>query len=129
TSSDARFKREVVEIEGALAMVRALRGVRFDWKRDEFPQRGFAQGRQVGFIAQEVEETLPEVVSRDSEGYLAIDYAKVTPVLAEAVRELADQTDAQRQEIETLRGRVSELEAVRGEIETLKSQIAALMTR
>jgi hypothetical protein len=63
-SSDRRLKTNVTAVGGreALKMVMALRGVRYDWRHDEFPKRRFEQGTQIGFIAQEVEEVLPETV-------------------------------------------------------------------
>ena len=125
TPSDARFKDNVVEIENALALVRELRGVRYDWNRPEFPDRGFSDRRQLGFIAQEVNEVLPEVVTEGSDGYLALDYSKLTPVLAGAVQELATRVDEQQEEIEELRSRVAELEQVRRDVAILKASLCA----
>ncbi|MBN2809473.1 MAG: tail fiber domain-containing protein [Deltaproteobacteria bacterium] len=39
--------------------------VSYEWRRDEFPNRWFHHGRQLGFIAQEVEEVLPEIVKTE----------------------------------------------------------------
>ena len=69
-------------------MVSKLRGVRFDWRHDEYPEQKFSDGRQLGFIAQEVKEIFPEVIMQDDDGYYSVDYAKLTPVLVEAVKEL-----------------------------------------
>ena len=60
-----------------------LRGVYYDWK-DRVPE----QNRDMGLIAQEVEQTFPEVVSEDQEGYKSINYGKLVSALIEAVREL-----------------------------------------
>ncbi len=51
-----------------LDKVAKLRGVWFDWKRDEFPDHAFVDGRQIGFIAQEMERVIPEAVSRGKDG-------------------------------------------------------------
>ena len=65
-----------------------LRGVDFDWKekRDGV--------HDIGVIAQEVREVIPEVVQEvkdlDEGTYLSVDYAKLIPVLIEAVKELSD---------------------------------------
>jgi hypothetical protein len=40
-----------------------LRGVRYKWRREKFPQKNFPEGWQLGFIAQEVEQVVPEVVN------------------------------------------------------------------
>ena len=86
--SDARFKDHVEPVTGAMEKVEQLRGVNFDWKREEFPDHEFAEARQLGFIAQEVEKVLPQVVSRGEDGYLSVDYGRMTPLLVEAIKEL-----------------------------------------
>ncbi len=48
-------------------------------------------GARIGLIAQEVEKTLPEVVSTDSAGYKSVAYDKIVSVLIEAVKDLRNQ--------------------------------------
>lgn len=100
TCSDERLKHNIEPLRDALEIVLELRGVRFDWRRDAFPERHFSDERQIGFIAQQLEQTLPEVVSRTHDGYLAVDYGRLTPVLAEAIAELHGITRTQKQHIE-----------------------------
>ena len=64
-SSDARFKSNINPIENPLQKVQQLRGVTFDWKTKEFQERAFSDNRALGFIAQEVEQVLPEVVQTE----------------------------------------------------------------
>ena len=78
SSSDARLKSEVETIADALALVSALRGVRFTMDGS----------RQVGVIAQEVETILPEVVCHVEVGQLSVAYGNITGLLIEAVKEL-----------------------------------------
>ena len=85
-SSDSRFKDNVEPLQGALAAVEHIRGVRFDWndKQDVY------EGHDIGVIAQEVEEVLPELVHyREHSDSKAVDYVKLTAVLIEAVKELS----------------------------------------
>ena len=85
-SSDSRFKDNIEPLQGALAAVEHIRGVRFDWndKQDVY------EGHDIGVIAQEVEEVLPELVHyREHSDSKAVDYVKLTAVLIEAVKELA----------------------------------------
>ena len=63
TSSDDRYKTNVVPITGALDKVMRLHGVSYDWKRAEFPDKAFNDRRQIGLIAQQVREVLPELKS------------------------------------------------------------------
>ena len=79
SSSDARLKSNVETIAGAVAMVSALRGVRFTMDGT----------RQIGVIAQEVEAVLPEVVRDNEAGQLSVAYGNIAGLLIEAVKELA----------------------------------------
>ena len=47
-----------------------------------------APQRQIGFIAQEVEDIVPEVVYEDSEGFRTLAYDRLTALLCQAVQEL-----------------------------------------
>jgi hypothetical protein len=110
--SDARYKEDVEPLEGALALVEALRPVEFEWRREDFADLGFTEGRQIGFIAQEVQRVLPGLVGERHDGYLMMDYSRLTPVLTQAIRE-------QQREIEALRAHNAGLEARLLAIETL----------
>ena len=46
---------------------------------------------QAGFIAQEIQEVIPEVVSEDKNGYLGVNYSGVVPYLVEAIKELKEE--------------------------------------
>ncbi len=100
--SDQRFKKDVVAISNALDKVGRLHGVSFSWKTDEFPDRKFPKDRQMGFIAQDVEPIVPEVVTTMNDGYKTVDYSKLTPLLVEAVKE-------QQKEIDELKRLVTQL--------------------
>ncbi len=86
-TSDARFKENVITIDDALKMVMEMRGVTYDWKLNEFPNKGFEEGEQVGVIAQEIEKVLPQVVEVDEEGYRSVEYSHIVPVLIEAIKQ------------------------------------------
>lgn len=107
-SSDARFKTNISPIENPLEKVLQLRGVTFDWKTKEFPTRKFSDKKALGFIAQEVEQVVPEVVQNENnlEGYKSIQYDKIVALLVEAIK-------VQQQEIETLKIQVEELKKVK----------------
>jgi hypothetical protein len=104
-SSDARFKTNVTPIVNPLQKVLALRGVNFDWKKNEFPTRSFSENRSVGFIAQEVEKILPEVVQteKNAEGYKSVQYDKVVALLVEAIKEQQKQIDSLKVELKKQR--------------------------
>lgn len=115
--SDRRFKKNITPINSALDTVEKLQGVTFDWRVGEFKDRNFPEGKQVGFIAQEVEKIIPEVVTTDKQGYKGVEYANITAVLVEAVKELSHKIDAlftkyldQQKEIDSMRARLDRLE-------------------
>jgi hypothetical protein len=92
--SDKKLKKNIKDIKYGLSDVLKLRGVDFDWKEKR-------DGRHdIGVIAQEVQEVVPEVVREvdDFEGgtYLAVDYSKLVPVLIESIKELKKELDGIR---------------------------------
>lgn len=108
--SDRRFKKDIVPIEDALEKIAMLQGVGFAWDRDNYPNRFFPEGRQIGLIAQEVEPVIPEVVLTDAQGYKSVTYDKLTAVLIEAVKELKNQVMAQDALIKAQEQRIQALE-------------------
>lgn len=88
TCSDIRFKKNIKNLEGSLTKVSQLDGVSYEWRREEFPKRNFTNKTQIGLIAQEVEAIFPELVYTDKEGYKSVDYAHLTPILIESIKEL-----------------------------------------
>jgi hypothetical protein len=101
-SSDARLKRDVAGIGDVLTNLAALRPVAFSWRADEYPERGFGAGRQLGLIAQEVEQVLPELVTTDDAGFKAVDYGRLPLLAIQAIRELKEKHDALEQRLRAL---------------------------
>jgi len=98
SGSDARWKKNVstLSTSSSLDKIMALTPVTYEWKTDEFPDMKFTTGTQLGFIAQDVENIIPEVVTTDNNGYKGISYEKIVPVLTSAIQE-------QQKEIESLK--------------------------
>jgi hypothetical protein len=110
TSSDVRFKKKVKSIENALSKVLKLRGVTYEW--NEFintVRDGYELNVPVmGFVAQELEKVVPELVSTwklndDCQDARAVDYPRVVALLTEAIKE-------QQNQIEDLKNRLTVLE-------------------
>lgn len=120
--SDSRFKENVAPITDALDKVRQLQGVSFDWRRDEFPERRFSDARQIGFIAQDVQPVVPEVVVQGSDGYLSIDYGRLTPLLVESVKEQQHSLESLKTDNAALRADNAALRAELAEIRQALSQ-------
>ena len=91
--SDARYKKQITRLQNPLEKIMAINGVEYFMRTDEFPSKHFDTKLQVGLIAQEVEKVLPQAVQTGEDGYKAIDYARVVPLLVEAIKEQQKQID------------------------------------
>ena len=89
-SSDERLKDNVVKIGDPLMKLSELRGVEFDWNKNK---EAFEGEHSYGVIAQEVEKVLPEIVTERSDGYKAVKYELIVPLLIEAVKELNEKVE------------------------------------
>ncbi len=90
--SDRRWKTEIKPIDSALDKVEKMQGVSYRWNKETFQDAD--DKTHIGFIAQEVESVLPELVTTGSDGFKGVEYDKVTAVLVEALKELKAQNDA-----------------------------------
>ena len=90
-SSDIRLKKDIYTLTDALKKVQKLRGVSYQWKETE--GRRSIKGKQIGFIAQEVEEIIPELVDTDNEGFKSIQYSHLVPLLVESIKALSLELD------------------------------------
>ena len=87
-TSDARLKKDIVEIQNALATIEKISGVQFKW--NELASDPNKEKVQVGVIAQEVEAVAPEIVSTNEDGFKSVSYDKLVPLLIQAVKELSE---------------------------------------
>lgn len=87
-TSDARKKKVIGEISQALALIHKLRPVKYQWSaeaRQTNPQLDTKE--HFGFLAQEVAEVLPQLVSTNEQGEYALDYIGIIPVATAALKE------------------------------------------
>lgn len=110
--SDIRYKKDFSPIENPLQKVTQLKGLHYYWKTDEYKENNFSTERQVGFVAQEIEKIFPEMVFTDAQGYKSVDYARLTPVLVEAIKELKILNEELTNKNEKLEGRLSKIEVL-----------------
>ena len=106
-TSDSRFKQNIKPISAALEKVSALRGVHFDWKKDQFPEKNFADGTQLGLIAQEVESVFPEVVSTDANGLKSVNYPALIAPLVQSIHTLKLQNEALQSELQEIKNELA----------------------
>ncbi len=109
--SDSRVKENVVNIENALSKIVELRPVQYDIKEEFYASIEDAKARKyalehsgknrIGFISQEVQEIIPELVSEEPQsGLLGINTIDMIPYLVQAIKE-------QQKEIEELRSQLN----------------------
>ena len=125
-----------------LAQVSQLNGVYYDWIHAN-PNYEFDSTRQIGFIAQDVQAVVPQVVHTDTNGFLTLDYGRMVPVLAEAIKEqqqiivvqqnsadsLSSMVNMQQNTIDSLTGLVSSMPnnlALQNQIDSIKQCLANL---
>jgi len=106
-SSDRSLKENVINITNALEKVKQIRGVEFDWTQEYIDAKGgedgyFTRKHDVGVIAQEVEEVLPEVVGTREDGIKAVKYDRMVGLLIEAIKEQQSQIDELKQTVNNL---------------------------
>jgi Chaperone of endosialidase/Secretion system C-terminal sorting domain len=117
-TSDRRFKQDIKPIQNAMDLVRRLQGTTYQFKQAEFKERNFPGGNQYGFIAQDVEKVMPEIASENSDGYYAVNYTMLIPVLTEAIKE-QDKTIAEQAEVNA--AQATTITELRTEIAELRS--------
>lgn len=106
-SSDARLKENVQIISNPIEIVNQIRGVRFDWTDEHIQSRGgedgfFVRKHDIGVIAQEIEEVLPELVATREDGFKAVKYEKIVPLLIEVVKAQQKQINQIQEELNKL---------------------------
>jgi hypothetical protein len=106
SSSDRRFKKNISTVSGALQKLSKLNPVNYDWRQDEFEHKGFGDKKQWGFIAQEIKEIFPELVGKDDEDFLTLNYQGFVPLLTKAVQEQQEEIDSQQKEIDALKSQL-----------------------
>jgi hypothetical protein len=102
--SDRKLKHDIVTIPDALQKILQLRGVNFLWNE---PKENMA-GLQMGFIGQEAAEIIPEVVSVKNDRF-SMQYAPITALLVEGMKEQQKQIESQKKEIDELKALVEHL--------------------
>jgi len=124
--SDRNLKKNIEGINNALATINKLSSYTYEYNTEKYPHLNFPAQRQYGFLSQEVEQVLPELIKTtvqpdqyDNEGNLlhesvsfkAINYTAIIPLLVEGMKE-------QQKEIEALKSQVQQLQQLQQGNET-----------
>jgi len=89
SSSDKTLKENISNIENAVDKVSKINGVYYNWTFEaQEKHKHFGKEKEIGVIAQEVEEVLPEIVQTRDDGTKAVKYERLCALLIESVKEL-----------------------------------------
>jgi hypothetical protein len=99
-SSDNRLKTNIKPIKGSLDKILNIEGVSFEWK-DGYDDR-VQNKTNLGVIAQDVQKVVPEIVKERQDGYLAVQYDQLIPVLIESIKDQQKQIDDLKKKLEEL---------------------------
>jgi len=103
TYSSGRYKKDVEMIQRPLEKIKNIQGVSFSWKD--------TNKKDIGFIAEEVGKVIPEVVNFEENGSdaMSMDYARMTALLVEGMKEQQLQLDQQKKYISQLQKIIEDL--------------------
>ena len=96
-SSDRNLKTNITQIKNSLSKILQLNGVEFDFI--ESANSGYLGVHQIGLIAQDVKEIIPEVVGENVDGNLGVSYQHLVALLVEAVKEQQEQINELKRKI------------------------------
>jgi hypothetical protein len=106
SASDESLKTNIVDISGALPMVRAIGGQTFEWTDEALSGKeidGYLVRKEdFGHVAQRVLTQFPLAVRKRPDGILTIDYEKLSALSFAAIDELAEQVDELKVMVQTL---------------------------
>lgn len=109
--SDARLKKNIDPITGALETLAGLPPVRYEWKEEFAAEKNLDRDTHWGLLAQDVEKVLPQLVSQDEDGHKRVTYGPEMNMLAlAAIRELKEKSDGQQAELESLKAELKALQ-------------------
>jgi hypothetical protein len=94
--------------------------VRYHYRVEDFPDRKFDSSDQIGWLAGDVREVLPELVVEDADGFMHVAYGRASAVVAQAVSDLNSQM------ITRLDAATTEIAELRETIKMLVQEIANL---
>ena len=109
-TSSRRFKEDIAPIKDALGTIQRLQGVKYQWD----PAHGGK--RDLGFVAEDVQKVVPELVTMEPDGKAAIgmDYSHLTALTVEAIKQQQVEIRALKAQNAALAARLRHLESRKG---------------
>lgn len=101
--SDKRLKKNIQPLSPTLAALLNLQTYSFEYDRTAHPNYVLPAGTQFGFMAQDLQQDFPMAVKPYRDGYYAVDYNQMVPVLTKAIQEQQAEIDALKKDMAALR--------------------------
>ena len=95
-SSDRRLKENIIPILNPMDKIKKIGGYTFNWNDISKKPKHI---EEIGVIAQEVQQVLPQVVREKGDGFLGVDYEKIVALLIEGVKQQQEEIDELKSEI------------------------------
>ncbi len=125
-TSDKQFKQEIATLENALEVIEQLRPTSYQFKTEEYDLLRLPTETQYGFIAQELEEVMPELVrevrhvtnyneaeennvEKEYIKFKAVNYTPLIPLLVSAIQEQQSEISSKDEEVDQLATELEEL--------------------
>ncbi len=120
TYSSRRWKKNIEPIQGAVDKVKKLRGVEYDWKASD--------KHDIGLIAEEVGEVIPEVVVYEENGVDAksVDYPRLVALLIQALKEQQVTIESQQGQIDGLTQNLVAMKALASQVAQIQEALLQL---
>lgn len=97
TTSDVRLKSKIKPLHNCNNKLLRLSGKTYNKKID-----GKNESKEIGLIAQDVTDVLPDVVSKDQSGFLSVDYLSLVPLIIEAIKEQQETIDDNQKKLDEI---------------------------
>lgn len=111
-ASDTRLKSRIAELGDVSSQLKKIKSYTYLYNAEEFKKRNFPQNEQIGFLAQELKETFPQLVTDDGQGYLGVNYVGFIPVLLQAHKEQQAQIEEQAATLREQQKQIDELKTL-----------------
>jgi trimeric autotransporter adhesin len=106
--SDERLKKNIKVIQNSIEKITKIKGYTYQWNQDFKKDIQLDDSRQAGFLAQEIQEILPEAVTKNKDGVYGINYNAIMPLLAEGIKEQQETINELKIEIAELKSKLNE---------------------
>ena len=99
--SDIKLKKNISQLENSLDKIQKIRGVNYNWIEEKDDTK-----KQIGFIAQEIEDTFPELVETNKDNIKTLKYMNFVAVLTEGMKEQQKMIQNLQKEVEELKKKI-----------------------